>query len=104
VLGRDHDLVDRHEPGVLRLALGDDPLGLAAAGVNDLVALLEERDGPAHLGGQLGAQFLQRTDHVSPVKHTVRARHRHRARVLDERDQLIDPIERIHRSHSPVGM
>ena len=97
MLGRDGDLVDGDQPGVLGLALGDDPLGLVPAGVQDLVPLIQQRGRPAQLVRQLLAQLVEQADQLTPVEHAVRAGHGYRPGTLHQRDDLVDTVERIHR-------
>jgi hypothetical protein len=102
VLGGDGDLVDGDEAGVLGLALADDPVGLAAAGVYDLVALVEQGRGPPQLAGELGAELVEGVDHLTAVDHAVCARHGDRAGGLHDGDDLVDAVERVHLRLTPV--
>src|SRR5690606_3528480 len=48
-------------------------------------------------------QVLQRLDHLLAVDQAV-ARHRHRARALHHGDDLVDPLERVHRWSTPRSL
>ena len=94
---------------LLGLAAGaaGQPLGLGLRLLEDLGALLDDRAGPVHVGGQVLPEVVEQVEQDVAGHHARAAGHRHAAGVLDDAAQLVDglvqPVDDLgHGTSSPA--